>query len=189
MGAYVALLQKTLETKTALSDYILTRVYADDKVAQLTAQLQQQAGEVAKLKKEMADTKAVATRKEREANDLTASLSGTSQKAAQERERLQKQVTTLTLEVSTLREAESAALLTRATSASEATKLTNQVKTLTAQNAALTNERNTLTAQLKTQRERAASMYHKLEDVHRRAFMGAVDKEAWKLLEPLKNFG
>ncbi len=189
LGAYVALLQKTLETKTALSDYILTKVYADDKVAPLTAQLQQQGGEVTKLRKELTDAKAVATRRERESNDLTALLSDTAQKAAQERERLQKQLNTLTLQVTTLKEAENAALLTRATLTSEAARLTSQVKSLTTQNAALTTERNTLMTQLKSLRERAANLYRKLEDVHRRAFMGAVTGEAWKVLEPLKNFG
>jgi chromosome segregation ATPase len=183
------LLQKTLETKTALSDYILTKVYADDKVAPLTAQLQQQGGEVTKLRKELTDAKAVATRRERESNDLTALLSDTAQKAAQERERLQKQLNTLTLQVTTLKEAENAALLTRATLTSEAARLTSQVKSLTTQNAALTTERNTLMTQLKSLRERAANLYRKLEDVHRRAFMGAVTGEAWKVLEPLKNFG
>jgi chromosome segregation ATPase len=186
---YIHLLQCALEAKMSMSDFVLSKLYQDDKVAQLKSQLEQQGTELTQTRKLLTDSKVLATRRERESNDLTALLSDTAQKAAQERERLQNQLSTLTLQVTTLREAENTALLTRATLTSEAARLTSQVKTLTTQNAALTTERNTLMAQLKNLRERAANLYRKLEGVHHRAFMGAVTGEAWKVLEPLKNFG
>lgn len=182
MGEYIRILQKAMESKTTVADFIIAKLYTEDKVPQLSNQIQQRDTEIGQLRKQLADVQGKVASKEKEINQLTITLSqvkSDAYKSTQETSQVLNQVKGTVAQIEVLRRSEAIA-------AGQITQLEKEVANQVKENAQLKRENEELKGRVSAMKSRANDMYVQLDRVHRKAFLGAVDKEAWVILEGLK---